>query len=96
MKLTIWNKTIQSLLLSKNEGSIQLALKLVHDVEEVMCWRYLNVSYRVFDLPKELDEKTSSIILHSVMSRKERVPAKAGLELEYLKQAYENYLNSLE
>lgn len=38
MKLDIWNKTIQSLALSGERGSVLLVIALLGDIEALYCW----------------------------------------------------------
>lgn len=96
MKLTIWNKTVQNLLMSKQEDAILLGLMLVNRVEEVCGWRYMELRHcQQLNLPHiyyEDDEIFDVLCIHYPGKYRQSSNTTTGEHFSYLKNAYANYL----
>lgn len=100
MKLTIWNKVVQTLLISENEPSILLGLILLPDTLSVCHWRYLE-KWMCEDINLPCIYFVDEVLSHVVCDYAEElyqntIYKSTSDNIHYLTKAYENYLNSLE
>lgn len=90
-KLTIWNKFIQSLILSSDSSSVRLALILLDDYEMVMNWWYSGSDCTFYSLPvlsyyydHVPDEVQRSNLYQNLEAHKRTTAA----NIEYIKKLY--------
>lgn len=85
--LTIWDKFIQNLLLSKDNRNILLACALVEDKMSIRCWAWYTVGYPQFQLPGSLR------IYYIVNEHYPELWRNVSLDRiqNHMKQAYENW-----